>query len=145
MANASNLIAILHLFLYHLSAKIIGLKLSIKPYYPNKLGNIHTLNPATTHIKYITNLSINNPTRKTNKYRDISQIAYFTVNGQTGNNTKAKAPATTPNIIHFLERVVSNLNEQNFELGSLGCDGYKICGYLRFFESVGLLKKINQF
>lgn len=69
----------------------------------------------------------------------MSQIAYFTEKGQTGNRTIARTAANNPNINDFLDVVVSNLNEQNLELGSEGALNYKMWGYFRFFKSDGLL------
>lgn len=56
----------------------------------------------------------------------MSQIAYFTEKGQTGNRTIARTAANNPNINDFLDVVVSNLNEQNLELGSEGALNYKM-------------------
>lgn len=60
------------------------------------------------------------------------------VNGHTGNSTRAKAPASIPNMRPFLEIVVSNLKEQNLASGSLGCTRSRTGGYFRFFMSAGL-------
>lgn len=67
----------------------------------------------------------------------------MTANGHTGNNTNANIPTIRPIIRPFLEIVVSNLKEQNLDYGSFGCAGYKVCGYFRDFDYVGLRKYIK--
>lgn len=84
-----------------------GLKLSINPYSLNKLGNIHMLIPKLEKSKNIPSLIPINPTRKISKYKLINHTAYFTANGQTGNNTKDNITRISKMNFQFVLYVVS--------------------------------------
>ena len=75
------------------------------------------------------------------RYREISHIAYFTIYGQTGNNTRANIPAMPIIALVWLDADESNLKQQN--LGGVWAEyetGSSCFGYLMFFISSGLLK-----
>ena len=76
-----------------------------------------------THITYIKSLTDKSPIKNISKYSDTSHIPYFTENGQIGNSTKASTPKIRPNINDFLDTVVSNLKEMNFDYGLEGWNG----------------------
>lgn len=101
----------------HLSAQKNGLNESIMPASPNKFGKIQTLNPKITHKIQIRSLTAIKPTKKTRRYRETSQRAYLTAQGQTGKSTRASIPIIPRITVVFLEAVESNLKEQNLGRG----------------------------